>query len=470
MKKKPERPPIFPASRDWIAKQGVLVCFWVAVIFLSFISGALLAVAEVAPSGYIKNAYRAGTALYQKFRQQQNIYTSNLWAPERTSKTGVTIHDPGKTQPGLTLYTSGHGPRAVLVDMDGRIVSEWHKPFSAVWDRSAAVQNPVSDRHASFTKARVFPNGDLIAIYIGTGDSPYGYGMVKLDKHSKILWKNLDHFHHDFTVTEDGTIYGLTQDFRQKPVEGVDHLEMPVMEDYVVVMTPDGKITKTVSLIDALNESDFRRLLWRVPYYSLGDPLHTNSIDILDETDAAKLGKKIPAAAAGQALLSFRELAGGSIALLDIEKQVLVWAARGPWLSQHDADILPNGNIMVFDNRGHFGAHGKSRIVEVDPSTGGIVWQYTGDKNNRLESLIRSDQQQLANGNILITESNGGRLLEITRSGEIAWEYINPVRGGPDQKRIPIVNWSQRIDPLWLSTGFYAGMQNQQTPKEVRIQ
>jgi hypothetical protein len=33
----------------------------------------------------------------------------------------------------------------------------------------------------------------------------------------------------------------------------------------------------------------------------------------------------------------------------------------------------------------------------------------------------------LGNGNVLITESGAGRLLEVTRSGDIVWEFQNPV-------------------------------------------
>ena len=35
-------------------------------------------------------------------------------------------------------------------------------------------------------------------------------------------------------------------------------------------------------------------------------------------------------------------------------------------------------------------------------------------------------QQALDNGNILITESLRGRIFEITRSGRVVWEYLNP--------------------------------------------
>ena len=46
---------------------------------------------------------------------------------------------------------------------------------------------------------------------------------------------------------------------------------------------------------------------------------------------------------------------------------------RGAWIGQHDPDILPNGNILLFDNDGELGEAGRSRVVEVDPRTTGIV-------------------------------------------------------------------------------------------------
>jgi hypothetical protein len=39
--------------------------------------------------------------------------------------------------------------------------------------------------------------------------------------------------------------------------------------------------------------------------------------------------------------------------------------------------------------------------------------------------------QCLPNGNTLITESSFGRFFEVTKEGEIVWEYINPFFGKP---------------------------------------
>jgi len=36
-----------------------------------------------------------------------------------------------------------------------------------------------------------------------------------------------------------------------------------------------------------------------------------------------------------------------------------------------------------------------------------------------------------AYGNTLINEASFGRIFEVTRDGEIVWEYVNPYFGGP---------------------------------------
>lgn len=433
-----------------------LIAFVLAIAFLAFVAGSLMGVSQTGPAAYFHDAYRAGTALLEKRRAfADDPYGTDLWNQSRTERQGVTIHDPEQATDGLTLYTSGHAPAAFLMNMDGEVVHSWERTFSSIWDETAAARDPVPDRQTYFRRARMTPDGDLLAVYDGVGDSPYGYGIVRLNRDSSVLWKNLDHFHHDFTIAEDGRIFGLTHAFRSDIPAGLGHLSKPVLEDYLVIVSPeDGRTLRKISLIEAVERSAFRRQLWSLPYYTLSDPLHTNAVEVLDKETAERLANKVPVAAEGQVLLSFRELGGGLIALLDVEKEEIVWARHGSWRSQHDPDILPNGNIMLFDNLGHFGDEGKSRVIEIDPATGGIVWSYAGTESQPLESLIRAAQHPLENGNVLITESGGGRLLEVTRGGEVVWEYINPVRGGEEQEFIPVVSWALRIDPGWLDPAF----------------
>ncbi|MEX2576591.1 MAG: arylsulfotransferase family protein [Halofilum sp. (in: g-proteobacteria)] len=428
--------------------------FVLAVSFLAFVAGALMAVAEMAPAGYVRDAYRAGLALVHKRELQATPYATDLWQPARTERRGLQLHDPERSAPGLTLFTSGHAPAAYLIEPDGSVAHHWHASYSRLHDESAAVADPLPDRQVYFRRAHLYPNGDLLALYVGVGDSPWGYGLARLDRSSEVVWKNLDRFHHDLSVAEDGRIVTLTHAYREDVPEGLDHLSRPVLDDYLTVVGPDGRTQHKFSLLETLERSAYRDLLWQTPTYTLADPLHTNAVDVLSQRDASRLAQKIPAAAPGQVLVSFREVGGGLIALVDPVEEELLWAQRGQWRSQHDPDVLPNGNLLLFDNLGDYGAAGRSRVVEIDPAHGGVVWAYGGSEDKPLESVIRSAQQPLANGNVLITESDGGRLLEITREGEPVWEYVNPVRGGEGDEFIPIVSWAQRVDPAQLDTAF----------------
>jgi outer membrane protein assembly factor BamB len=352
--------------------------------------------------------------------------------------------------------------------MQGRTVHQWKQPFHDIWDETAVMRKPVPERQIYFHKARAFPNGDLLAVYDGIGDTPWGYGMVKLDKDSNVIWKNLGHrFHHDFAVAGNGRIFGISHEFRREPLEHNSHLQVPLLEDFVVMLSPNGNTLKQISLLEALRNSRFGRELWRILHFTLWDPLHTNSIEVLDDKTAAALRNNVPVAEPGQVLLAFRELDGGSIALLDVDKEQIVWVLSGSWRSPHDPDILPNGNILMFDNLGDFGPGGESRVVEVNPATGGVIWEYGGDADHPLSSHWRSDQQRLANGNTLITESNGARLVEITPQGDIVWEYINPVRGRDDESVVPVVSWSSRIDPGTTEGQFRALLQRRMAQLEA---
>ena len=131
--------------------------------------------------------------------------------------------------------------------------------------------------------------------------------------------------------------------------------------------------------------------------------------------------------------------------------------ALGWIIGQHHAHMIPRGlpgegNILVYDNGGWggYGApnpgapHGVkvaqrdySRILEFDPVTLRIVWQYTPHEAgflvpldaSRFYSPFISSAQRLPNGNTLITEGSDGRIFEVTAEHEIVWEYICPYKG-----------------------------------------
>lgn len=432
--------------------------FVLAIAFLGFSAGAFIILEEVFPHRHFSNAHKGGKALFDKVTRYQDPFQTDFWAPARTDRQGVTLHNQGRAFQGFTLYTSGHETAAFLVSMDGETRHEWRLPFSAVWDETAAVEHPQPDDFMYWRRAHVFPNGDLIAMFVAAGDSPWGYGLVKLDKDSNVIWKYMEQTHHDLDVAANGDVYVLGHAIRSGSFKNYPQLKSPRIDDFVAVLSPDGVEQKRVWILDALMRSPYKRLVTRVPWYTTDDFLHTNAIDVIDAEHAANL----PFASEGNVLLSFREI--DTIAVLDLEREEIVWALRGAWLSQHDPDIMPDGKIMLFDNLGHYTAGGQSRIMEFDPVGLGISWLYTGDEDRPFDSDVRSAQQPLPNGNVLITESTGGRIFEVTRQGEIVWEYINPVRTAdpddPARALIPVVSWAQRIDPASLTADWQAQLES----------
>jgi hypothetical protein len=101
---------------------------------------------------------------------------------------------------------------------------------------------------------------------------------------------------------------------------------------------------------------------------------------------------------------------------------------KGILAHPHNPTLLENGNILVYDNGNHRRLHplDYSRVVEVNPSTRKIEWEYKAKSLDDFYSSIVSSAQRLPNGNTLICEGHPGRVFEVTREGEMVWEFTNP--------------------------------------------
>src|SRR3546814_18769901 len=104
--------------------------------------------------------------------------------------------------------------------------------------------------------------------------------MVKLDRHSNVIWSYLAHTHHDIDIGPDGRIYVLTQEVVDEPFPPFDNLASPRLQDYLVVLSPEGRELKKVSLLAAVAKSPYRGLIHTNPRFAAADPLHANNVDL----------------------------------------------------------------------------------------------------------------------------------------------------------------------------------------------
>ena len=122
------------------------------------------------------------------------------------------------------------------------------------------------------------------------------------------------------------------------------------------------------------------------------------------------------------------------IAVLDWDAGEIVWAwGRGRISGPHDAQVLASGNILLFDNGL---GRGWSRGVEMDPSTGDIVWEWRADPPEAFFTMSKGSIERLPNGNTLMAESDRGRAIEVTPAGEVVWEYECPYETGPGERAV----------------------------------
>ncbi len=356
------------------------------------------------------------------------------WMPTKNASiSGITLFDRERTLPGINLYKSGDAPEAYLMDMSGNTLHTW------------AVKTAEDD---TWSNIEISSHGDLI-VFVNYE------GLMRLDWDSNILWQseNLG-FHHDLSIAENKDIYALVKKTEYIPELSLTHL---TANDYITILGETGEIKRSISIAKLLLDADIpiihedieadyprdtnlKRFITGIEndagdsflasglgkiehYYDKfsrpKDFFHTNTINIVKNTATDDIQQFFRP---GTILICIRNQ--NLIAIVDIEEEEIIWSWGQDELQHpHDPVLLDNGNMLIFDN----GYKRKfSRIIELDPAKRKVVWEYKADPPEEFFSETRGSNQKLANGNILIADSRNGRAFEITKDGEIVWEFYNP--------------------------------------------
>jgi Arylsulfotransferase (ASST) len=443
----PEIAPKTQPRRSWLFPCLSLL----GVAVLSYLLGAAGPFFDLPSADFLHRAFLGARAWYE---QRQTLPPDSDQDLPRSRIGKIDI--PDKTFDGFTLYTaagwtSTTNSHAFLINMRGDVVHTWAIPFSKVWPAPAHLQHRVYDSKVSFFSCHLYPNGDLLVVFHGLEPPIRGYGLVKLDKDSNVLWRYSAQIHHDVDVGEDGTIYAIQHELIHDIPKEFDFLPTPCLVDSLVILSPEGKdLRKPISVLEAFRNSPYSQLIAPSPErpppgadMTREDVLHTNSVMVLTRELAPKFS---PLFKAGQVLISVRDM--HTIAVLDPERGSVVWAARGPWRLQHDAQFLGNGHLLLFDN---FGSRKGSRVLEYDPQTQAFPWSYAGENGSSFSSPTRGMAQRLPNGNTLLVDSLGQTIFEVTNNKEVVWScscdaFINLGRRySPDQ--LHFLKGDQRARP-----------------------
>ncbi|MCD6221074.1 aryl-sulfate sulfotransferase [bacterium] len=320
-------------------------------------------------------------------------------------KIGLRIYKPEKCYNGYTLFVHQPPPPGTaifdpifLIDMKGNIVYKWYV-FGYPYPYLVQLE---PNGHIFYT-----PSFDLNVLQF-TPDIK-GVGLYELNSESETIWYLPALIDHDFHTIDKNT-------YLIEKVEVINKEDGFYLCPYIEIVNRKGKVLWQWRGDEHVGE--LKQLL-NLNIKLEGDWAHINYCEMIGENLSAEKDKRFQK---GNILFSYGAL--DLIGIIDYHTKKIVWA-WGPRVLQgaHAPTMLKNGHILIFDNGIY---RGWSRIVEMDPLTGEIVWEYHAEPKESFYSEIMSNAVQLPNGNILICEGTANRIFEITRDGEIVWDFISP--------------------------------------------
>jgi hypothetical protein len=410
---------------------GSKIAFAVSCGFLVFLLGVGVGHYRVFPYSALE---------YGKTSLDRTITTARMWLggkptdfmrPARYAGRGVTQFLADLSAPGITLlsgfFDGEHEIR--LVRSDGSVVHRWLVRLSAIFPDTSHVQPaalaPASGWGAEIHGAVAMPDGSVVFNFEPVGPA-------RLDRCGNVVWTVPRRAHHSLERSETGGFWVPSQRYIEER-SPFPSLAPPYFEETVLRLSDQGQILQEISVPGLLFKNELQALLFAngraevelISSYpeTPNDITHLNDVEELSSGLAPHFQRFAP----GDLMLSLRSL--NLVLVVDPATERVKWHQVGPWLKQHDPDFQPDGTVTVFNNNDDGTATGDilggSEIVAVNPDSGETTIRYGATPDQRFFTDIMGKHQQLDNGNLLITESTAGRVLEVTPDGQIAWEFVN---------------------------------------------
>lgn len=437
------------------------------------------------------------------------LATAAIYAFPSVYPTGTTIFQPDKTWNGYVIHDAPDGHGAVLIDMNGNVVKQWTSISS--------VPGPFRILPGGFvmggdTPRR--PHQEAIALIQldWDGNEVWRYDQMEQvvtqgeeneegeREPGETVWSSRQH--HDWQREGNPVGYyapgmepqiasGKTLVLAHKNVTVPDISPRRLEDDYIYELSWDGEVLWDWLASDHVDELGFserarnaihRSVAWNENRES-ADWLHINSLSYVGPNQWYEQGDErfhpdnIIFSARAANIIGIINRQGNVVWRLGPDYTVTEASkALGQIIGQHNPHIIPEGlpgagNMLVFDNGGSAGygfadpaapngqdsvRRDSSRVVEFNPITLEIVWEYSigGTEKFQFFSHYVSNAQRLPNGNTMVTEGADGRIFELTEEKEIVWEYMSPFFGTREPisrrifraYRVPY-DWIPQLDP-----------------------
>ncbi len=275
--------------------------------------------------------------------------------------------------------------------------------------------NEVEKIDLGFEKTFAKMQGERLFVRANANSRPLndvsGAKIVEIGSSGEEVWEYQNSlFHHDFVLLPNGNIVAIV--WEEMSSEAKERLPFDAPSKYYVdsLLEIDYDSLEVVWEWHAQDKMELEK--YDLNSFSITDEfLHLNAIEYLPEGNSLISEEGF--------LLSSRTL--NLVFAVSKSSGEVIWeSGREIFKSQHNPTLLSNGNILVFDNLGGEGR--TSRVIELDPGTYEIEWEYA--LSEVAEKI--SGAQRLENGNTLVTNGPNGILVEVDALGEEVFSYESP--------------------------------------------
>lgn len=269
--------------------------------------------------------------------------------------------------------------------------------------------------------------------------------LIKVDFCGNLLWINQeDNFHHSIEEDHENNIWTGSYIFPYKFKFSPKESNIEFMDDGIAkISVKSGETLFNKSLAQIFYENGYlSEILGKLNYYS-SDPIHLN--DIQPVLSDGKYWKK------GDLFLSLRNLS--MIIQYRPENNKILKMISGPFINQHDVDIISENEIGIFNNNAYNTVRGRLQYDQHELYDNSNIIIYNFENNKFVEKYpdilndykIKTETQGLfeilPDKSMLIEEQNRGRLVFLSENAQLEWEYVNKNSKG----EILGLNWSRII-------------------------
>ena len=262
----------------------------------------------------------------------------------------------------------------------------------------------------------LFNNGDLL---FKDQNGP----LILVNRCSEVKWAKIGSYHHSIEIDHNqhiwtGSVINIDDDVYQS----------------IIKISKEGVIKFEKAINEIFAENNLSHLI--VTAKETGNPFHLN--DIQPVLTDGSFWKK------GDLFLSLRNLS--MIMLYRPSTNKVLWHQQGPWIYQHDVDIMSENDLSIFNNNLNLEKN------EVKNNNETLIYNFLNNKTsnpykkayeiNKIATPASGLSEILKNGDIFVEETLNGRLLRMDKNGKIIWQYINRLKNN----KLYVLSWSRYLN------------------------